>query len=135
MSLVARALESAGVATVIVGSALDIVEFCGVPRMLFTDFPLGNPCGRPWDRASQADIAERALDLAARATAPRTTWVTPQAWHASSDWKDAYMRVGEDNRAELLAAGEARRARQAAETQGHDATPGDERGAGGRRGR
>ncbi len=121
MSLVARALESAGVATVIVGSALDIVEFCGVPRLLFTDFPLGNPCGRPWDPASQADIAERAIDLAERATGPRTTWVTPQVWQASSDWKSAYMRVGEDNRAELQAAGEARRAQRVAETKSDDA--------------
>ena len=31
--------------TVIVGSARDVVEECGVPRFVFSDFPLGNPCG------------------------------------------------------------------------------------------
>ena len=37
MSLVARILEEAGIPTVILGSAIDIVEHCGVPRFLFTD--------------------------------------------------------------------------------------------------
>lgn len=114
MSLVARALEAAAIATVVVGSARDIVEHCGVPRFLFTDFPLGNPCGRPWDEASQRDIAERAFDLVEQARGPRTTVVTPQVWSTSSAWKAAYMQVGEHNRAALLAAGEARRAQQAA---------------------
>ncbi len=27
----------------------DIVEYCGVPRFLFSDFPLGNAAGRPHD--------------------------------------------------------------------------------------
>jgi D-proline reductase (dithiol) PrdB len=43
ISLVARHLETNGIPTVIVGSALDVVEHCGVPRFYFTDFPLGNP--------------------------------------------------------------------------------------------
>ena len=37
MSLVARYLEEAGLPTVIVGSARDVVEHCGVPRFVFTD--------------------------------------------------------------------------------------------------
>jgi len=114
VSLVARELEKAGIATVIVGSARDIVEHCGVPRFLFTNFPLGNPCGRPWDEASQQDILERACDLLEQARAPRSTVVTPQVWDNSGAWKGAYMRVGEDNRAALRAAGDARRASLAA---------------------
>lgn len=113
MSLVARALEVAGIATVVVGSARDIVEHCGVPRFLFTDFPLGNPCGRPWDEASQMDIADRAFNVVEQARGPRTTVVAPQVWSASCAWKDAYMQVGEHNRAALRAAGDARRAQQA----------------------
>ena len=57
MSLVARELEQSGLPTVIIGSALDIVEHCGVPRYVFTDFPLGNPCGHPWQRDMQREIA------------------------------------------------------------------------------
>ena len=121
MSLVARALETAGIATVIVGSARDIVEHCGVPRFLFTDFPLGNPCGRPWDEASQQDIIERAFGLLEQARAPCQTVVTPQVWDNSGAWKEAYMRVGEDNRAALQAAGDERRAALAAAKDGDDA--------------
>ena len=63
MSLVARHLEEAGIPTVIIGSGRDIVEECGVPRFLFVDFPLGNPCGKPWDRDMQHAITGAALDL------------------------------------------------------------------------
>ena len=77
MSLVARHLEADGIATVVVGSARDIVEECGVPRFLFSDFPLGNPCGAPGDRAMQQAIVGYALDLLESATLPRTTVQTP----------------------------------------------------------
>ena len=73
VSLVARRLEESGVTTVVVGSARDIVEEAGVPRFLFVDFPLGNPCGKPGDRAMQRDIVGLALELAASAVAPRLT--------------------------------------------------------------
>ena len=63
VSLAARALESSGIATVIMGSAKDIVEHVGVPRFLFTDFPLGNSAGRPHDAESQAFTLELALKL------------------------------------------------------------------------
>ena len=45
VSLAARALEAAGIATVVMGCAKDIVEHVGVPRLLFSDFPLGNRGG------------------------------------------------------------------------------------------
>jgi hypothetical protein len=46
--LAARALEASGIATVIMGCARDIVEHVGAPRLLFSDFPLGNGAGTPW---------------------------------------------------------------------------------------
>ena len=49
VSLAARHLEENGIATVVMGCAKDIVEYCGVPRFLFSDFPLGNAAGRPTD--------------------------------------------------------------------------------------
>ena len=67
MSLVARHLEANGLPTVIIGSALDIVEHCGVPRFVFTDLPLCNPVGHPWDRAMQRDVVRLALDTLAAA--------------------------------------------------------------------
>jgi hypothetical protein len=113
VSLAARHLEEAGIPTVVVGSARDIVEQCSVPRFLFTDFPLGNPCGAPYDVAMQTVILEMALDLLEHARYPLTTVQTPFCW-PRDDWRVNYMRVDESNRAELKAIGEARRARRVA---------------------
>jgi D-proline reductase (dithiol) PrdB len=112
VSLVARHLEENGIATVVVGSARDIVEQCGVTRFLFSDFPLGNPCGRPGDRAMQRAIVGHALDLLESATVPRTTVQTPFVWSEDPSWKDLYARIDPERAEELRRAGEARRENQ-----------------------
>ena len=112
MSLVGRHLEENGIATVVVGSARDIVEQCGVARFLFSDFPLGNPCGRPYDEDMQRAIVAMAFDLLESATVPRTTVQTPFAWSEDESWKDAYARVDAEKAEALRRAGEARRERQ-----------------------
>ena len=111
MSLVARHLEGQGVPTVVMGCARDIVEECGVSRFLFTDFPLGNPCGKPWDTQMQHAIVGSALNLLDRAWMPRTTVQTPFHWD-NDGWRDAFMRVDDSNREALSRAGEERRRRQ-----------------------
>lgn len=113
VSLVARHLEAAGIATVVVGSARDIVEEAGVPRFVFVDFPLGNPCGKPGDTEMQREVVSLAIDVASSAIAPRTTVQAPHRW-GSDDWRSAFMAVGDHNRDELAAAGDARRAHQTA---------------------
>ena len=90
MSLTARALERAGIPTVLMGCAKDIVEHCGVPRFLFSDFPLGNAAGRPDDPASQRATLELALRVLETAPGPRTTVQSPQRWSASHAWKADY---------------------------------------------
>lgn len=100
--------------TVVVGSARDIVEHCGVARFCFTDYPLGNPCGRPGDVEEQRSVVEAALDLLETATAPRTTVQTPLVWDDSGAWRTRFMRVDDETRPLLARAGEERRARQAA---------------------
>jgi D-proline reductase (dithiol) PrdB len=115
VSLVARRLETAGIVTVVVGSARDIVEECGVPRLLFVDFPLGNPCGKPGDAEMQREVVSLALDIASSSIAPRTTVHAPVRW-GSDDWRAAYMAVGDHNRDALRDAGDRRRAHQAAST-------------------
>lgn len=90
MAIVARALEAAGVATVILGCARDIVEEAGVPRLLFSDLPLGNAAGLPWDAASQDATLDRALTLLETAPGPRTTAVNPIRW-PHDRWKAAFM--------------------------------------------
>jgi hypothetical protein len=105
VSLVARHLEANGIPTVIVGSARDIVEHCAVPRFLFVDFPLGNPCGRPWDAAMQRRTVGAALRLLETATAPRTTVVADEHW-GDDAWRARYMQVTDANRAALAEQGE-----------------------------
>lgn len=114
MSLVARHLEANGIPTVIVGSARDVVEHCSVPRFVFTDFPLGNPCGLPWDRAMQRAIVAQALDLLEGAGRPRITVQAPFTWKADdAGWRARYGRVDPAERERLLAVGRERRERQA----------------------
>lgn len=93
LSLAARALEQQGIATVVMGNAKDIVEWVGVPRLLFSDFPLGNGAGRPHDRDSQHATLALALRLLESAPAARTTVQSPLRWSDDSRWKLDYCNV------------------------------------------
>jgi hypothetical protein len=90
VSLVARHLEADGIPTVIMGCAKDIVEHCGVPRFLWSDFPLGNSAGRPFDVPSQAQTLELALRVLEAAPAARTTVQSPLRWSDDASWKRDY---------------------------------------------
>jgi hypothetical protein len=93
VSLAARHLEQNGIVTVVVGCAKDIVEYCGVPRFLFSDFPLGNAAGRPRDPQSQRFTLELALRLLEAAPAPRTTVQSPLRWSEDPSWKLDYSNI------------------------------------------
>jgi len=93
VSLAARHLEANGIPTVIIGCARDIVEHVGVPRFLFSDFPLGNPAGRPNDPQSQALTLELALRVLESAPAPRTTVQSPLRWSAEAAWKRDFSNI------------------------------------------
>jgi D-proline reductase (dithiol) PrdB len=112
VSLVSRHLEASGIPTVVVGSARDIVEECGVARFVFSDFPLGNPCGKPYDVDMQRQMVEIALTVLESARFPRTTVTTPFRWSDDDSWKQNYARVDATTRDALQRAGESRRARQ-----------------------
>jgi len=91
VSLAARHLEANGISTVIMGCAKDIVELCGVPRFLFSDFPLGNSAGRPFDVESQRQTLELALQRLERAPGARTTMQSPLRWSEDASWKRDYL--------------------------------------------
>ena len=101
ISLVARHLEAAGIPTVIMGCAKDIVQHAGVPRFLFSDFPLGNAAGKPRDVASQAATLDLALHVLETATAPRTTVQSPQRWSTDPGWKRDFKNIEALTPAEL----------------------------------
>ena len=106
MSLAARHLEENGIATVVMGCAKDIVEYCGVSRFLFSDFPLGNAAGRPRDPESQSFTLELALRVLEATPAPRTTVQSPLRWSEDSSWKLDYSNI------DRLSAEEIQRRRQ-----------------------
>ena len=61
VGLVARVLEEAGIATVVVSTARDISAQVKAPRTVFVNFPMGNPFGRPFDRVRQRAVLLDAL--------------------------------------------------------------------------
>ena len=101
MSLAARTLEAAGIPTVVMGCAKDIVEYVGVPRFLFSDFPLGNAAGKPKDKASQAATLELALRVLETAPGPRTTVQNPQTWNADGLWKLDFSNIDQLSKEEI----------------------------------
>jgi len=86
VALAARHLEASGIPTVVLGCARDIVEHCGVARFVFSDFPLGNPTGKPWDVPMQRAIVGLGLELLESARAPVTV-TTPYRWGPDESWK------------------------------------------------
>jgi hypothetical protein len=106
VSLAARHLEENGIATVVMGCAKDIVEYVGVPRFLFSDFPLGNAAGRPNNPQSQGLTLELALLLLQMAPAARTTVQSPLRWSEDPSWKLDYCNI------ERLSSEEIRRRRE-----------------------
>ena len=114
--MTARALEEHGIVTVVIGAALDILEQCGTPRVLYNDMPLGNPLGKPFDRSMHEATLRAALVLAAEAVAAGQVVETPYVWDALDKdevWKkhfmwidpndpQKYLQMGEENRSKRL---------------------------------
>ena len=61
MCLIARHFESRGVPTLILGSALDILEAGQPPRARFLNYPLGFEAGRPHDAHNQLEVLTAAV--------------------------------------------------------------------------
>src|SRR6202022_95707 len=93
VSLAARMLEQNGISTIVMGCAKDIVEYVGVPRFLFSDFPLGNSAGRPNDPESQAFTLDLALRVLETAPGPRTTVQSPLRWSDTPGWKLDFSNI------------------------------------------
>ena len=98
--LIARHLEAHGIATVIVGSARDILEAGRPPRALFVDYPLGHSVGRPFDQDDQRAIVGAAIRAFEQIDTPETIIALDRQWSTSEDWKhEASDSSGGDTRA------------------------------------
>ncbi len=61
MSLIARHFEAAGLPTLILGSAIDILKAGKPPRVKFVNYPLGFESGRFKDKSDQLAVVREAL--------------------------------------------------------------------------
>ncbi|MCY4655230.1 MAG: hypothetical protein OXC80_00275 [Gammaproteobacteria bacterium] len=77
-------------------------------RFYFVDYPLGNPCGVPYNRSEQTEIVRSALELFS-VPAPTGTVFAPYEWPRGQDWRENYMRVLPEDVERLRAAGERRK--------------------------
>ena len=112
VSLTARALEEAGIVTVVIGAAYDIMRACGTPRTIYNDLPLGNPVGRPFETRMQWETVSAALSLAQDAREPGVIVDTGFTWSETEQWKSNFFRVNSDELDELRRKGEENRARR-----------------------
>ena len=80
IALVCRVVEQAGIPTVCITTARDIVELVKPPRALFVNAPMGNNFGRPGDAATQAQILREALHLVATVSVGGTVVDASFAW-------------------------------------------------------
>ncbi len=80
MGLFARAIEEAGIPTVMLSSALDITLSVRPPRTVFVNFPLGHQAGKPFDSEGQTRILLDALHVLETVTTPGTLVQLPYKW-------------------------------------------------------
>lgn len=98
MCLVARHLEANGIATLCLGSALDIFRAGRPPRAAFVDYPLGHSAGKAFDRTGQLAIVRAALGAFASLTAPGAILRLPNVW-GDDAWRAAAASTrGQDSR-------------------------------------
>jgi len=93
--LVARHLEAAGIPTLCLGSALDILQAGNPPRGAFTDFPLGHTAGPPDDPEQQYRIVRDGLAALESISEPGdirhldVSWPDDDSWRAEAERGDS----------------------------------------------
>ncbi len=87
VSLVARHLEENGISTVTFSNARDITASACNPRTVFSDFPLGNACGKPHDVQNQREVLSTGFRLLEEAKGAGEIVETPFRWSDDEEWK------------------------------------------------
>lgn len=94
MPVLARTIETAGIATVTVTMMPDLAAKYRLSRVVGVEFPFGHAFGLPHDRAMQLAVSRAAVDLLRQATAPESRRDLDIAWPidtktAYRDWQPA----------------------------------------------
>jgi D-proline reductase (dithiol) PrdB len=98
VGLVCRVVEAAGIPTVCVSTGRDLTALVKPPRSLFINHPMGNPFGRPDDRAAQTSVLRAALNLVAESNEAGilvdydTDWGEPFAFTVKEKPKDYQLK-------------------------------------------
>jgi len=95
VGLIARQIEAAGIPTLCMGSAIDILKSVNPPRAAFLDFPLGHTTGKPHEPELQRKILRQALDSFNSMTEPGAIKTLPFRWSDQDEWKNTAMRGGD----------------------------------------
>ena len=96
MGLIARNAEAAGIPTLSMGSALDIMQAVNPPRAAFLDFPLGHTTGEPHQPQLQRDIMLQALAGLSELTTPGVIIKRlPFRWSHGDGWKETASNDGD----------------------------------------
>ena len=95
VGLIARAVETAGICTMSMTSALDITQAVKPPRSVFINFPLGHQTGKPHDPELQRSIVRDAFRALGTISMPGTIVSLPYVWDECDDsWEDREYRPG-----------------------------------------
>ncbi len=70
----------------ILACARDITASAFPPRAVFSNVPLGNPAGRPFDPENQRAVLGAALHLLEQASGPGTIVDLPHRWLGDPAW-------------------------------------------------
>ncbi|MFW6080407.1 MAG: hypothetical protein ACOC7W_00735 [Desulfosalsimonas sp.] len=97
MGLIARHAEAAGVPTLYMGSAYDVMRAVNPPRGAFLDFPLGHTTGKPGQPQLQREILRYALDCFNTISKPGSITTLPFQWDEEGAWKKEMLEK-EDQR-------------------------------------
>ena len=90
--MLARAIESAGISTVLVTMMPFWAAKLGTPRALGVEFPFGHTLGRANEAAEQRSVVQRALRLLEEADAPGATAEFDGEWQGDFDeWRKRWQ--------------------------------------------
>ena len=91
MGLIARAVEEAGIATIVVSLARDLTAAVGTPRAIFLRWPLGHPLGEANQPAQQRNVIFAGLRQLAAAQEPgqiaEPGWRWRRERYVEPDWQ------------------------------------------------